>query len=252
MELYYPAKPYIVRQGFGIYNPAYEQFGFNKHNGIDFAVDADGIVRAMCQGIVTEVHDYVRNGQFYGAGKAVRYRTTTPVTAEGQTAYVEFMYMHADKQLVGVGDIVTAGTPIIVADNTGFSTGPHTHISAYFIDINSPTGNNKLPYGDKDADYCFDFSKYYNGKYADDVAPGAVKPTVPTALLKFGDKASTDVRNLQSCLQYLGYMTKGLFGPFGPATRDALAKFQIAHNIYDLPQGTHYGPKSSATLRNNI
>lgn len=164
LELWYPAKPYIIEQAFGIFNPAYLKFGYDHHNGIDFRVDTDGIVRAVCDGVVTEVKEYPT-----GAGKAVRYRTTTPVEAEGVTEFVEFIYMHGAKQLVTVGQKISAGDPIIVADNTGFSTGPHTHISAYFIDINSPTGSNKLPIGEKNCDYCFDHSKYFNKFYADDV-----------------------------------------------------------------------------------
>lgn len=164
LELFYPAKPYVITQAFGIYNPAYQQFGFTKHNGIDFLIDADSVVRAMCDGIVTEVRDYIQDGKYVGAGKAVRYRTLVPVEAEDHTSYAEFMYMHAKEQLVSVGQKVKAGDPIIIADNTGFSTGPHTHISAYFVNEN---GSKQL-IGQSESDYCFDFSKYYNGYYADD------------------------------------------------------------------------------------
>ena len=159
LELSYPAKPYTITQAFGIYNPAYEQFGFNRHNGIDFRVDIDGLVVAMCRGKVYEV------GFNEGAGYFVRYRTLEPTTIDGNSGYVAFMYMHGLKQLVKVGDVVASGTPLMIADNTGFSTGPHTHISAYLVDYN----NKKLSFGNKDSDYCFDFSKYYNGYYADDV-----------------------------------------------------------------------------------
>ena len=159
LELSYPAKPYVITQAFGIYNPAYEQFGFNRHNGIDFAVDTDGVVVAMCEGEVYET------GFNNGAGNYVRYKTTKEVEADGLKGTVGFMYMHGKEILCKKGDKVMSGTPLMIADNTGFSTGPHTHISAYFIDSN----NIKLPYGSKDSDYCFDFSKYYNGLYADDV-----------------------------------------------------------------------------------
>ena len=160
LELSYPAKPYKIRQGFGIFNPAYEQFGFNRHNGIDFAVDSDGIVVAMCKGVVRET------GYNAGAGNYVRYRTKEMVRAEGYVGYVEFMVMHAKTILVKAGDEVMCGTPLIVADNTGFSTGPHTHISAYFLDLKAGL---KMEIGSKDSDWCFDFSKYYNDKFADDV-----------------------------------------------------------------------------------
>ena len=158
LELFYPAKPYEVTQAFGISNPSYNQFGFSRHNGVDFRVDADKIVRAMCDG---EVYDVGFNS---GAGNYVRYKTLTPVEAEGKVQHVAFMYMHAEKYLVSKGQKVKAGDPIIVADNTGFSTGPHTHISAYFVDNN----NIKLKNGDPTVDHCFDFTAYYNGFFADD------------------------------------------------------------------------------------
>lgn len=156
LELFIPAKPYRVTQAFGIVNPSYNQFGFSKHNGIDFAVDEDKIVRAMCDGEVYEV------GFNNGAGNFVRYKTYT-VEAEGKRGRVGFMYMHAEKILVKKGDILKAGDPVIVAGNTGFSTGPHTHISAYFInELEEKIALNP------ETDHCFDFSKYYNGYYADD------------------------------------------------------------------------------------
>lgn len=164
LSLYYPAKPYKVTQAFGILNPSYNQFGFSKHNGVDFTIDTDGIVNAMCDGIVYDV------GYNSGAGNYVRYKTTVPVEAEGRTGYVAFMYMHAKSHLVKIGDKVLAGDELIVADNTGFSTGPHTHISAYFIDNKT---NAKLV-GDPTTDHCFDFAKYYNGKYASDIKEGLI------------------------------------------------------------------------------
>lgn len=176
LSLYIPAKPYIVTQAFGIYNPAYLQFGFDKHNGVDFKVDTDGIVNAMCDGVVTDV------GFNSGAGNFVRYRTKTPVEAEGRTAYVEFMYMHAEKALVKKGDVVSAGDDLIIADNTGFSTGPHTHISAYLINENGY----KQEVLDPRANHCFDFAKYYNGKYAADIKEGL------TAQIKKLQKAIAD------------------------------------------------------------
>lgn len=157
LSLYYPTKPYEITQAFGITNPSYNQFGFTKHNGIDFRVDTDGIVRAMCDG---EVYDVGYNA---GAGNYVRYKTNL-VEAEGRTGYVAFMYMHAEKCLVKSGQKIQAGDALIVADNTGFSTGPHTHISAYFVN----ELNEKLPLN-PDTDHCFDFSKYYNGKFSDDI-----------------------------------------------------------------------------------
>ena len=157
LDLFYPAKPYVITQAFGITNPSYNQFGFSKHNGTDFAVDTDKIVRAMCDGEVYEV------GFNKGAGNFVRYKTGR-VEAEGRTGIVGFMYMHAEKCLVTKGQKIKAGDPLIIAGNTGFSTGPHTHISAYFIN----ELDERIPVGNPETDYCIDFSKYYNGYFSDE------------------------------------------------------------------------------------
>lgn len=156
LELFYPAKPYNVTQAFGIKNGTYKENGlkFTHHNGIDFRVDTDGIVRAMCDGVVYEV------GENDKAGKYARYKTFV----DGAPGAVAFMYMHGHEILVEKGQEVKVGDPIMVADNTGLSTGPHTHISAYYVNSN----NIKLPIGSESTDWCLDFSRYYNGYYADD------------------------------------------------------------------------------------
>jgi murein DD-endopeptidase MepM/ murein hydrolase activator NlpD len=158
LELFYPVKPLITTQAFGIFNPAYKQFDFSYHNGWDYATTHGQIAYAMCDGIVTDV------GENGGAGKYVRYKTAEAVEAEGALEVVEFMYMHAEKQLVKKGQYVKAGDPLIVCDNTGFSTGPHLHISAYFI---NPAGK-KIRGRFAKTDYCIDFSKYYNRYFAVD------------------------------------------------------------------------------------
>jgi murein DD-endopeptidase MepM/ murein hydrolase activator NlpD len=174
LELSFPTKPYIITQAFGIYNPAYLQFGFDHHNGIDFLPLKPYEVSAMCEGEVYET------GFNSGAGNFVRYKTKEPVDVNGHKSYVGFMYMHAEKILVKVGDKVKCGDSLIVADNTGFSTGLHTHISAYFINED----NTKQSFGDKSTDYCFDFSEFYNGLYATDVKIWWQKLSTALNLLK--------------------------------------------------------------------
>ena len=73
--------------------------------------------------------------------------------------------------------------------------------------------------------------------------------------LRFGAGATAEVHKLQEALQYLKradgspYMKVGLFGPFGPATKAALGKFQTDRNIPDPDgQGTNFGPKTRTAL----
>ena len=67
--------------------------------------------------------------------------------------------------------------------------------------------------------------------------------------LSFGDNDTTEVNMLQRALQKLGYMTKGNYGPFGPATKAALYKFQIANGITGN-YGVNFGPLTRKTMNN--
>ena len=67
--------------------------------------------------------------------------------------------------------------------------------------------------------------------------------------LRSGAAASQEVRKLQEALQYLGYMTKGVFGPYGPATTFALGKFQALNKIKDPDgAGMNFGPQTRAAM----
>jgi len=242
LSLFYPAKPYIVTQKWGIYNPAYERFGFKFHNGEDFAVDKDGIVRAMCNGIVTDTGNIPT-----GAGIYLRYKTGL-VEAEDKECYVEFVYMHAEKLLVNKGDVVKAGDPLIVADNTGYSTGPHTHISGLRIGLNGERLDTEGK--NRDANYSFDFSKYFNGKYADDIVK--TKSYYFDTNLKRGDEGE-EVTYLQQFLADKGYLTQSdVVGFYGPKTQKAVYRLQVDYQIplgLDwIYMGRYFGKKTRLVL----
>ena len=80
------------------------------------------------------------------------------------------------------------------------------------------------------------------------------KPVPPAVNLVSGAPDSAATRALQACLQYfkdangIPYMKPGVFGPFGPQTKSALARYQTAHSISDYPQGAHFGPKTRAAM----
>lgn len=122
LRLYYPAKPFRITQAWGIYNPAYQQFGFNRHNGIDFALGADKTLYAPCDGVI------VRTGnQPTGGGIFLGLMTDVKQFNDGQF-HVLIDLLHCEKFLVKEGDVVKIGQKLAIADNTGFSTGPHTHM----------------------------------------------------------------------------------------------------------------------------
>jgi hypothetical protein len=77
-----------------------------------------------------------------------------------------------------------------------------------------------------------------------------------TKQLTFGDAKNdpTELHALQQALQYLKgrsgqpYMHAGVFGPFGPQTKAALAAFQADHGIPDPVPGADFGPMSRAAM----
>lgn len=158
LSVWMPVKPLIVSQAFGIFNPAYKQFGFTKHNGLDMVVSDGQIAYAMVEGYVIDT------GFNSGAGNYAKIETLKEVEAEGRTGTVCFMYMHAKEVLVRKGMVVQPGDPIMRCDSTGFSTGHHLHVSAFFIDAKEK----KMRVGNKDTDYCFDWTLYWNKFYAQD------------------------------------------------------------------------------------
>lgn len=97
-------------------------------------------------------------------------------------------------------------------------------------------------------DYCIPWGFQYSIKEAVHQATVPIQYTFRTQL-KYGMPESDEVNRLQKALQDLGYMTVGVFGPFGPQTRTALGKFQAAHGISDPDgAGTNFGPQTRAAM----
>lgn len=106
------------------------------------------------------------------------------------------------------------------------------------------------------SDYCIPWGfQYVVAVKAETVPP---KPFTYTFSknLTYGAHADSEVRALQTALQTVKgkngkiYMKQGVFGPYGPATKDALGRFQVEHGIVDSPPGEHFGPQTRAALNN--
>jgi len=176
-ELYYPAKPFTQTQGWGVLNTAYEQFGFNHHNGVDFALEADHELHCPVRMKVTDV------GFNSSAGNYIRAITTQTYAVLGIQCYVGIMIMHMEKQAVVKGQICEVGDFLGIGDNTGFSTGPHTHMSVYRLAKDIPDENQLGNRLDKDPAYnnTFDPTPFFNGKFAVDYVPPQVETVVEEA-----------------------------------------------------------------------
>lgn len=161
LKIYYPFKPYIITQHWGNPNPAYAtQFNdpnFKLHNGVDAntgALNWDGSVSTefpvYCpvEGFTVQRVDFAPQG----GGNELWLISNEPVEMFERTCYAFIPLCHAKKVLVQAGDKPALGELLMIADNTGFSTGLHTHMGLYrvgydgahitnYFDVNEATGS---------------------------------------------------------------------------------------------------------------
>lgn len=169
MKLYYPHKPYIVTQRWGVVNPAYEVLGFKRHNGIDsYTGKKDWQGKILTEYAVMCPADgmYVERVQYApeGGGHEIFLKTKNEVEVGGKRCHIRIILCHAKKILVKAGYEPALGEVIMIADSTGFSTGLHTHTGVYRVDKRG----NKLDQNDSTGSY--DPDLLYTGKFAVDMA----------------------------------------------------------------------------------
>lgn len=99
----------------------------SPHNGIDFGVPSGTQIYAPSDGVVV--------ADRYQAGGAGHY-----LIIEHQSGF-KTVYMHLNRKLVKLGDVVRRGQPIALSGNSGGSTGPHLH---YEIHVDNRPVNPKL------------------------------------------------------------------------------------------------------------
>lgn len=166
-SLAFPAKPFRLTQAWGIYNPAYEQFGFTRHNGVDVALGADKKLYAPCDGTIVRMGNQPTGGGIY-----LGLMTEKWDWPEGPFR-VLLDFLHCERLLVTEGQQVKLGDVLAVADNTGFSTGQHTHIQPRRVSYwNGQVGELLAwtPLDHNDANNSFDPLPFFNGRYAQDWA----------------------------------------------------------------------------------
>jgi hypothetical protein len=130
-RLYFPAKPFSPTQAWGIKNPAYEQFGFSRHNGEDFRLGKD-------KKLYWPLEDCIVYDVAFGTATGWRIKANSQdeyTFADGKKAFLNVIMMHMESMSpVAVGTTLNVGDYCGIPDNTGFSTGPHTHFMLRRID----------------------------------------------------------------------------------------------------------------------
>lgn len=139
-KIYKPFKPFVITQHWGNANPKYAAHfndpSFKLHNGVDANTgyqNWDGTVKTeypvymVAPGFRVSSIDYYPNG----GGNQLELISKEKIKIFDQECYVLLIFCHAKKILVKEGDEPELGELLMIADNTGFSTGLHTHLGMY-------------------------------------------------------------------------------------------------------------------------
>lgn len=178
LKIYYPFKPYVITQHWGNPNNAYAM-AFNdpnwtQHNGVDANVGGSPFtgwpVYCPVEGFKVAYTDYVPSG----GGNEIWLVSKEKYQMFDQECYALIALCHAEKVLVEKDYEPALGELLMIADNTGFSTGPHTHMGLYRISDPNNLGGSKID--NNHATGSFDPELFFTKEYAIDQA------TLPTLL----------------------------------------------------------------------
>jgi|SRR3989344_4020726 len=111
----------IITQHYGEYSRLYKS---RSHNGLDIGAPIGTPVMAAEDGVVMAVDNNDTSAwRKYQYGKYILLRHDNGLAT---------LYAHLSRQAVATGERVTRGQIIGYSGNTGYSTGPHLHLGAYW------------------------------------------------------------------------------------------------------------------------
>lgn len=127
--LAWPLDNVYITQKFGKTNASGRLYVSGTHNGIDFRASIGTPVKSSGQGRVagTGNTDADCPGVSFGKWILIKYDNGLATT-----------YGHLSKIEVSAGQTVTSGQIVGYSGNTGYSTGPHLHVSMYASDAVNP------------------------------------------------------------------------------------------------------------------
>jgi murein DD-endopeptidase MepM/ murein hydrolase activator NlpD len=120
--LYWPLDSVFITQYFGRTVDAKRLYASGTHNGIDLRASIGTPVKASAGGEVTAVGDTDVQPGCYSYGKWVLLKHPNGLST---------LYAHLSLIKVAPGQAIAAGQLIGYSGNTGYSTGPHLHLTVY-------------------------------------------------------------------------------------------------------------------------
>lgn len=123
--LSWPLDDVYITQKFGVTNASKRLYVSGSHNGVDFRASIGTPLKSAGNGTVagTGNTDAVCPGVSFGKWILIKYDNGLATT-----------YGHMSKIDVSAGQRVTDGQLVGYTGNTGYSTGPHLHVSTYAAD----------------------------------------------------------------------------------------------------------------------
>ncbi len=118
----WPLDNIVVTQSFGRTIDAKRLYVSGTHNGVDFRASRGTPVKSVLSGIVEGTGNTDEQKGCYSYGKWVLIKHPNGLSS---------LYAHLDLIKVSAGQTVTTGEIIGYSGQTGYSTGPHLHLTLY-------------------------------------------------------------------------------------------------------------------------
>jgi len=123
--LYWPLDNILITQRFGKTSDSRRLYTSGSHSGVDFRASLGTPVRAMASGVVAGTGDTDRTCPNASFGKWVLIKYDNGLAST---------YGHLSVISSTVGQRVSSNSVVAYSGNTGYSTAPHLHITAYPAD----------------------------------------------------------------------------------------------------------------------
>jgi len=122
----WPLDKVVITQLFGKTSASARLYVSGTHNGVDFGTKIGTPVKALAEGVISGAGDtdLTCKGASFGRWILIKFDNGLAAT-----------YGHLSVISVTEGQKVAAGDIIGYSGNTGYSTGPHLHISAYAASV---------------------------------------------------------------------------------------------------------------------